>query len=324
MRRRALVALAASIGSLLAAEVALRAVGYGDDQPGDIRISWQPRSPLMHHPTAGHRLDANWVGTQRYERVDSGQVLLDVPVATDDDGLRATPGSGERTLLVVGDSLTFGQGVGAEETFVAQLDAALPGWTVRNGGVPAWGLAHEVAWLADGPAADAVLVASYHNDHLAGTMRGQDRPVVKTPTLRPAHPIVLIRVFERALEARELAGAYYGDDLDASSALVAALADMERLYGELGPDTAVALLPAMTGDGPDMRAALAGLGDAASSAGLPVMDATSALDGLHPREARVHPADPHPSAAAHRAIAEALTPSVRSWLDGVATAGGEQ
>lgn len=57
-------------------------------------------------------------------------------------GLRGLePREGERNILIVGDSFTFGAGVGDDETFVARLHAAFNGQiSVINGGQPGYGL----------------------------------------------------------------------------------------------------------------------------------------------------------------------------------------
>lgn len=59
--------------------------------------------------------------------------------------------SGGPRLLVIGDSFTFGIGVEAEETFVAQVKEELrevaPGLETFNGGVPGFSPLEELSWL---------------------------------------------------------------------------------------------------------------------------------------------------------------------------------
>lgn len=58
---------------------------------------------------------------------------------------------GEKRLLVLGDSFTFGAGVPAEAAFPAQLGALLSrdsGATVVNGGTPSYGTERQSRWLA--------------------------------------------------------------------------------------------------------------------------------------------------------------------------------
>lgn len=78
----------------------------------------------------------------------------------------------EQRVLFLGDSLTYGQGVGDDETVPAALEAALRArdggaWTVVNGGLRAYGTAQELALLAELGARlqpDVVLLGWYWND----------------------------------------------------------------------------------------------------------------------------------------------------------------
>lgn len=89
---------------------------------------------------------------------------------------------GERRVLFLGDSLTYGQGVADDETVPAALERALrardPGraWTVVNGGNRAYGTAQELGLLEElGPRIepDVVLLGWYWNDV-------EERPVQAT------------------------------------------------------------------------------------------------------------------------------------------------
>lgn len=68
--------------------------------------------------------------------------LLSPPATINRLGLRGPePPLGKRTILVVGDSFTFGAGVGDQDTFSAQLEAALgKGVSVVNAGQPGYGV----------------------------------------------------------------------------------------------------------------------------------------------------------------------------------------
>lgn len=86
--------------------------------------------------------------------------------------------AGERRLLVLGDSLVFGYGVQAEQTFPARLQQRFanrtPPVTVGNAGVPGYGSKHVALHLArlEGPfAADAFVACGYlGNDALDDAM----------------------------------------------------------------------------------------------------------------------------------------------------------
>jgi hypothetical protein len=76
---------------------------------------------------------------------------------------------GERRILVVGDSMIYGQGVADEQTVPAQLERALAGEGVRvvNGGLRAYSTGQELALLEDlGPAIrpDLVVLCWFWND----------------------------------------------------------------------------------------------------------------------------------------------------------------
>jgi lysophospholipase L1-like esterase len=79
-----------------------------------------------------------------------------------------TKQTGEKRLLVVGDSLVFGYGVEAESALPARLEAALSAQgarvTVGNGGVPGFGSRHAIGHMArlDAPfAADAFVFCGF-------------------------------------------------------------------------------------------------------------------------------------------------------------------
>ncbi|MGH0030603.1 MAG: SGNH/GDSL hydrolase family protein [Myxococcota bacterium] len=75
---------------------------------------------------------------------------------------------GERRLLFLGDSFTFGLGVEAEEAFPRRVEALLgagpPPLRVVNAGVPGYGTRHALAWwqrIDDAVDADALLLAFF-------------------------------------------------------------------------------------------------------------------------------------------------------------------
>lgn len=158
---------------LLAAAAVLVATEFA------FRLLWQPPPALARLALAGP-----FAGTS-----DGGVTLLPGPrgvlpacpgvpatrFAVDALGMRG-PGiagkqPGERRVLVVGDSLVFGRGVGDGETLPARTESALrarsPDRTVGNGGVPTFGVSHAVARLAslDAPfGADAFVVCTNLDD----------------------------------------------------------------------------------------------------------------------------------------------------------------
>ena len=89
----------------------------------------------------------------------------------DDDEVPREKPPGERRVLVLGDSLTFGNGVATPETYAARLQAILrerePGVRVLNSGVPGWDVHQELDYLRERGLAlqpDVVVVGFFAND----------------------------------------------------------------------------------------------------------------------------------------------------------------
>ncbi|HEX6198916.1 MAG TPA: GDSL-type esterase/lipase family protein, partial [Thermoanaerobaculia bacterium] len=136
MLRKLALAAAAAVLALLAAEGALRLTGAADAGRG---AAWyaggnHPRFLFAPDATTGYRLRPGFEGM---DVAATGEFR--VPVEIDGLGLRAGAGGGDRAggVLAVGDSLTFGEGVAAGETFAARLEDAL-GVPVVNAGVPGY------------------------------------------------------------------------------------------------------------------------------------------------------------------------------------------
>ena len=140
-RRRVLFGVVATLGVLLVAEIAIR-IGRAPTHFGsfrELRLDMMKRNyPAERDPRLGYAPrpgfashDNHW-GTQ---------------VSIDDAGLRRngdgpTP-PGERCVVAVGDSFTFGDQVDDAESWPAHLEAALQR-PVKNGGVFGYSLAQAV------------------------------------------------------------------------------------------------------------------------------------------------------------------------------------
>ncbi len=133
--------LALGLGALFAvalAEIALiwlmpPPVIYREPQPGfeyDERLGWKLR-PGQHCFTVGQPVTTNALGLRSPE-------------------VASTTAEGELRILVLGDSNTFGNGVGQEETYPRRLEALLASRqpaarvTVVNAGVPGYDTGQEV------------------------------------------------------------------------------------------------------------------------------------------------------------------------------------
>lgn len=75
-------------------------------------------------------------------------LAYDVTYTIDARGHRVTDGAYDRPkVLILGDSLTFGQGVEDSEPYPAILQGQFPGYKVINGGVSAWGTTQSLLQL---------------------------------------------------------------------------------------------------------------------------------------------------------------------------------
>lgn len=164
MRRIKLV-LASAVGCMCAllcgAEVWLRARGF--DPVGDLRRGGVPVLRSSQTPGLGYELIPNSRG-----------FAWGVDVQVNADGFRdrsyARPKpAGTARVVVLGDSIVFGTGLAAEETFAKQLEAHLAPRAIEvlNLGVPGYDVAQEVALLEHVALAyepDVVLVGYSVND----------------------------------------------------------------------------------------------------------------------------------------------------------------
>lgn len=140
-RRRVLFGVVATLGVLLVAEIAIR-IGRAPTHFGsfrELRLDMMKRNyPAERDPRLGYAPrpgfashDNHW-GTQ---------------VSIDDAGLRRNgegpPPPGERCVVAVGDSFTFGDQVDDAESWPAHLEVALQ-MPVKNGGVFGYSLAQAV------------------------------------------------------------------------------------------------------------------------------------------------------------------------------------
>ncbi len=341
---RVLLALAALLLALLLVELGFRTAGRGDPViHEDLVLSWEPGSPLVAAPQEDYQLALrpHYEGRQIYRDALSGGEVLSVPVRTDAHGLRGPDkplGTGALRILALGDSVTFGQGVLEGQALPAQLEALLARQRevqVLNAGVPSWNLPHELAWLERhgfGLEPDLVLWMFYVNDVSAAQRSlavDQDRPVhLGAPSWAGGEGGLrrysfaynaFWRVVERRLLARELLrpapsfrlqGRSYLDELREDLASQGVEPSLERLAGACaarGIPCAVVVLPVLIAGqddrGEDILDAVAA---AASASGLQVVRIDDALDELPPAERYVLPGDRHPSAAAHRRMAERL------------------
>jgi lysophospholipase L1-like esterase len=221
-------------------------------------------------------------------------------------------------VLALGDSMTFGEGVEAEQAWPAVLEHAA-GARVHAAGVPGFGspqMAAELARLGPRLRPDLVLVAlspRWDRQRCAEPFRYLGGYIVGAAFKRRSH---LARLALPAL--RRAAGAIAGEpaagrrDPEAGrvEATVGALLEIRRRAAALGAPVLVLLLDSR---GPEFEADRDALAAALLARELPTVAADDLLAGRRWEPLR-YPRDGHWNAAGHRAVGEALAPLVRDAL----------
>jgi len=329
-----------STGAALAAvEGAFRVAHVGDPYDDtELRFGWRPRAPYAQDqdPAIGLRLARGFTGTMEYHRVVDGALVKSVPVRTNDLGLRGpevTPEPALRRFLAVGDSVTFGQGVPEDHTWVTAATAALSADTPTEGvnaGVPTWNTVQEVRWFETvglGLHPDLAVLAWFANDvePPLGVVPGQfvaDVPL-ETPTWAHAGPERVSfawtwarRVLDRrAFAAEVLAGwgdyrerlRQLGRDPFVRSAQAGAMMRFAGACKAGGVRCLVVTIPLLqVADDPGSADLVAGALADARAVGLPTFDATAVVSAVPFEERVVYPSDPHPSEATHAALGVAI------------------
>lgn len=110
---------------------------------GVARVVYRGRFPYMYV----HDAELGWAHRPSY----TGTVRVGVEATFDARGLREErvigPKQGRRVLMI-GDSVTFGHGLGQDETIARALERRAPGLEVLNAGVPGYATEQEVRYLA--------------------------------------------------------------------------------------------------------------------------------------------------------------------------------
>jgi lysophospholipase L1-like esterase len=136
-RKKLILVLISTLLTLLFAEVALRLVGYGEMGRGSRWFAGgnHPRFLFQPDVASGYTLRPGFHGRE----IASGREF-DVPAAIDTAGLRDHPHTAppRPTILAIGDSMTFGEGVTVDRAWPAVLERA-SGVRTLNGGVPGYG-----------------------------------------------------------------------------------------------------------------------------------------------------------------------------------------
>lgn len=345
IRRLGALALG-SLSAVAAAEGVMRATGIGDPLlADDVVFAWVPGSPFMRDPDPWiqETLRPGYSGFQEYRRTTDGVLVKRLPVRVPAIGGRGPerslePAPGVRRILGLGDSLTFGQGVREEETYLAVAERRLgPGVEVINAGVPTWNLVQELEWLETHGLAlhpETITLGFFVND--LEPIQYQ-RPDDVTPAQRFNAPpwaraesgyrrkSFALNYLWRGLERRKVAAQVLDGYHDYTEGLHRAL-DSEGARRDLGlkldrlaqdcrradARCVVLLLPLLEVVRTDPLVDLLGVvGDAARARGLDVLELAPLLAALPPEALPALPSDAHPSATAHAVIGEALADRLR-------------
>jgi lysophospholipase L1-like esterase len=249
-------------------------------------------------------------------------ILMGVPVRTNSLGLRDREFSlekpaGVRRVLVLGDSMTLGWGAREEDSYPKVLERLLnekgPAHEVINTGVGNYNTAQEVAYFRErgirlNP--DEVVLGFYIND-------AEPTPSERAGFIaRHSYFYVLAAsgwdAFERRRGWKEGFAAYYRNLYSEANPGWRQCQDALRELSGLCRDARIGLrliiIPELHAPGApyafrDVHRLVAA---AADREGIPVLDLVDAFDGVDPPSLWVSRGDAHPSASAHRIIANAL------------------
>ncbi|HEV7783856.1 MAG TPA: hypothetical protein VGQ28_00885 [Thermoanaerobaculia bacterium] len=346
MRKKLALSAVSLLLTLLVAEAALRIVGIGSAGRGS---SWfaggnHPRYLFQADPESGYALRPGFHG----EEIAPGKEF-DVPAAVDARGLRDQPHTApaQPSVLTLGDSMTFGEGVPADRTFSAIVEKEA-GVRVYDGGIPGYSSRQMVARLrhllpALHPAVvvmtlsplwdrqrcatpfvyrDGYIVAHSYVDRLkliGGNLYLQETrlPILGAATAHLKAHSNLLRLAIPALANGakkiflhpEKEGTPTASDYEPT---VQDLAEARRLAEAQG----ARFLALLVDDrGPDYRRDRLAVQDRLKTLGIPFIAAQDLLPGADWKRLS-YPRDTHWNLAGHEAVGKALAPRVREMVAG--------
>ena len=262
------------------------------------------------------------------------------------------PAAGRFRVVVLGDSMTFGQGAPQDEVWPRVLERALaaappPGATgveVINLALPGYNTAQELALLKEAGLAlhpDLVVVGFFYNDveltprqqaRLAGagaapppdTRSSINRAITALKThsllfayLSPRVGAVMRRFGGKGLGQAANYNAMYAPGHAGWANARAALKEMKELAAASGAGLAVVVIPAMVNCAPEiypMQPYHDALRDFARDSSITLVDLLPALRGVDFSRMWVNPTDGHPDAEAHRLLGEAAARGLAPYL----------
>jgi len=331
VRRRFLAVLVGLVVGLGLAELGMRVAGVASPVDGsDLAHSWEPATVFVADPDpeVGFGVQAGYRGTQVYRSSVTGALVHSAPAAIDARGFRAHAARPDaaRRVLAIGDSTTFGLGVGDDESWPAYLQAALPPeWEVLNAGVPGRNLHQNVAWLRrELPIVrpEVVVLAFYRNDLGPAVPLGAATvpQQLAAPAWWPAEAGLrrwsrIANLVGRTAERLAPAGDPTLEPLDRFSReedLVREFDWFVRAARAVDAEPVVLVLPAMDLADPRSASLLLDLAaEVAGAYGAQVIRTEATFEQLDPVDRVVLPAERHASPLANQRIAEAVRVALR-------------
>jgi lysophospholipase L1-like esterase len=312
------LALAASLLALLAAEAGLRVASRGALHVFDVEMWRYAHLVKVESPRAG---------VIEEHRPGAEAVLMGVPVRIDDLGLRragaateAARRSGDRRVVALGDSVTFGWGVAEDRTWPATFEALLrercprAPVTVLNAGIGNSNTAMQLARyreLAPSLAAEWVVLGYFVNDAEPDPQPSGNHLVRHSALAATLVARLRQGASSELRDYRDFYGGLYADGEPGWQRTRSALEELGRRLAAEGVPATLLLLPEMhepRGFGP-FAAAYERVAAAGRRAGFEVVDASAAFPPGPGDRYFVSPDDSHPDAAAQRLFAEALLAS---------------
>ena len=288
--------------------------------------------PQLHrgHPRRGYQLRAGFDGISKFG----------IPLHVNSLGLRspeiAVPKpAGQKRVLVLGDSVTFGSGVPEEQSFSRRLESTLRQQLacpveVVNAGVSGYGTVEEADYFThEGLEVepDVVLIYYVENDNVSVThFEGAVASFLKDQVVYRSNLVNAVlyawRLSRWKWQARAAGGdraAYAAeqqawDSRPGTAASLAALHEIASVAQSHGMRVILANYPNSLHDRSldTVRDEL--LRNAAAAGGMTLVDVAPALIPYRDRDIAVSKTDLHPNGFAHGLIAEALLPAVRDAL----------
>lgn len=315
---RALVFAVSLLCCLWAAELGLRAASKHALLVLDVEM-WR-YARLVKAPSS-------LPGLVEMHRPNARAKLMGVTVRTDEHGFRrpgaaveAARGPGERRVVALGDSLTFGWGVAEDDTWPARLETLLrercPGSpaTVLNAGVGNSNTAMQRARyeLLAAPHDPEWLVLGYFVNDAEPDPEPADHALIWRSSLATLLATRIAQGRDGELrDYREFYGELYEGDRPGWRATRRALADLGRRLTADGVAATLLLLPEMHephGHGP-FATAYAEVARLGAAAGFEVIDAAPHFPPGSGTGFWVSPTDAHPDGAAQEIFARALLAS---------------